>query len=237
MAMIEFSDISLTYPNGVEALKNINLTIEKGEFVFIMGSTGSGKSSLMKLIFREEMPTKGEVYINNHDITELPKSKIPYLRRKIGVVFQDFKLLDYKNAAENVAYALEVTGYPAKKIPDKVNMVLDVVGLLEKKDRVPEELSGGEKQLTSIARAIVHNPPILLADEPTGNLDPDSSWNIIKILDYINSKGTTVIVASHDTGIVKRMRKRIVVIDKGQIVSDKGVGPKIPDLLKMNDDD
>ena len=235
MSIIEFIDVSLKYNTGVEALKNINLTFEKGEFAFVMGGTGSGKSSLMKLIYRDEVPTKGEVYINNHDITELPAAKIPYLRRKIGVVFQDFKLLDYKSVEENVAYALEVTGYPAKKIKDKVEMVLGVVGMSEKKDMLPEQISGGEKQLTSIARAIVHNPPILLADEPTGNLDPDSKWNIINILDYINSKGTTVLIATHDTEIAKKMSRRVVYLKKGEIIADKGKQAKIPDLLNMVD--
>lgn len=229
--MIEFNEVNLKYPNGVEALKNINLLIDKGEFVFIIGATGSGKSSLLKLIYRDETPDSGEVYINNNDITELSRSKIPGLRRKIGVVFQDFKLLDYKTVGENISYALEVTGYEPKKIPEKVDMTLGVVGMAEKKNRYPEELSGGEKQLTSIARALVHNPPIFLADEPTGNLDPDSTENILKILEYINSKGTTVLMATHDTGIIKRMNKRIIAINKGEIVSDEGVKPVISEFL------
>lgn len=233
--MIEFFDVSLKYPNGVEALKNISLLIEKGEFVFLAGSTGSGKSSLLKLIYRDEMPTSGEVYINNHDITELPRFKIPKLRRKIGVVFQDFKLLDYKNVGENVSYALEVTGYDPKKINKKVDMVLNITGMLEKKARYPEELSGGERQLTSIARALAHNPPIFLADEPTGNLDWDSAQNIIKILDYINSKGTTVVMATHDMGIVKQMKKRVITIEKGAIISDVGIKPEILNFLNRID--
>lgn len=233
MSMIEFIDVSLKYPNGTEALKNISLLFEKGEFAFIMGGTGSGKSSLMKLIYREEVPSKGEVYINNHDITELPRTQIPYIRRKIGVIFQDFKLLDYKTVAENVAYALEVTGHPPDKIKDKVEMVLGVVGMAEKKDMIPEQISGGEKQLTSIARAIVHNPPILLADEPTGNLDPESKWNIINILDYISSRGTTVLVATHDTEVSTKMKRRVVYLKDGAVLSDQGKISPIPDLLNM----
>ncbi len=218
--MIEFSDVFLKYPNGVEALSGINLFIDRGEFVFVTGPTGSGKSSMLKLIYRDEVPTSGEVYINNHDITDLPKYKIPLLRRKIGVVFQDFKLLEYKTVGENVSYALEVTGYPPSKISDRVDTVLEVVGLLDKKDRYPDEISGGEKQMTSIARAIAHDPPILIADEPTGNLDEKSSWNIIKILDFISSRGTTVVVATHDMKIVKKLNKRIITIEKGKITYD-----------------
>lgn len=221
MSMIEFTDVSLRYKNGVEALSGINLFVDKGEFIFLIGSTGSGKSSLLKLIYREEVPTSGELYINNHDITDLPRPRIPLLRRKIGVVFQDFKLLDYKTVGENVAYALEVTGYDNDKISQKVDMVLDVVGMTDRTDFYPEQLSGGEKQLTSIARALVHNPPILLADEPTGNLDPDSAWNVLKILDYINSKGTTVLMASHDRGIINRMNRRVVEMKEGRIIKDQ----------------
>jgi len=230
MSMIEFSDVSFSYPNGTKALTDINLFIDKGEFVFIMGSTGSGKSTVLKLLYREELPTGGEVYINNHDITELPRYKVPYLRRKLGVIFQDFKLLDYKSVGENVSFALEVTGYPLDKIPERVDAVLEVVGMMDKKDRMPDEISGGEKQLTSIARAIIHNPSILIADEPTGNLDPTTAGNIIGVLDYINSRGTTVIVATHNETLVKKNKKRIIVLDEGKIVSDKGQAHKIPDL-------
>ncbi len=220
VSMIEFADVNLVYSNGVEALSDVNLFIDKGEFVFLIGSTGSGKSSLLKLIYRDEKPTGGEVYINNHDITELAREKIPMLRRKIGVVFQDFKLLDYKTVGENVAYALEVTGYESGKIEEKVGMVLDVVGMTDRAEFYPEQLSGGEKQLTSIARALVHNPPVLLADEPTGNLDPDATWNTLKILDYINSKGTTILMATHDRGIIKKMSKRVVELRGGKIIRD-----------------
>ncbi|MFP4498528.1 MAG: cell division ATP-binding protein FtsE [Vulcanimicrobiota bacterium] len=220
--MLEASEACLTYPNGVEALKDINIFMDQGEFVFLMGTTGSGKSSLLKLFYRDEVPTSGEVYVNNHDITELPRNRIYMLRRKVGVVFQDFKLLDYKTVRENVSYALEVTGYQPKKIAEKVDMVLDIVGLMDKKDRYPDELSGGEKQLTSIARALVYNPPVLLADEPTGNLDSVSADNVMKILEYINSKGTTVVVATHNQEIVKKMNKRVITLKKGKIISDEG---------------
>ncbi|MCE1247889.1 MAG: cell division ATP-binding protein FtsE [Firmicutes bacterium] len=230
MSVIEFTDVALSYAKGNQALAGVNVLIEKGEFVFLVGSTGSGKSSFLKLIYRDELPSSGEVYINNNDITTLSKSKVPYLRRNIGVIFQDFKLLDYKTVFENIAYALEVTGCPSPEIPQKVEDVLSIVGLSEKKDRLPEELSGGEKQLTSIARALVHNPSILLADEPTGNLDPDSTWNIMRILDFINSKGTTVIMATHDMNIVNKMKKRVIVIEGGKVASDEGPSMEIPEL-------
>lgn len=222
MSIVELSDVNLIYPNGVQALYNINLFVDSGEFVILMGPTGSGKSSLLKLLYRDAIPSSGEVYINNNDITDLSKAKIPLLRRRIGVVFQDFKLLDYKTVAENVAYALEVTGYKSKKIPERVKMVLDVVGLIDKKNCYPDELSGGEKQLTSIARALVHSPPVLLADEPTGNLDPESTSNIIKILDYINSRGTTILMATHDISIAEKLKKRILTLKEGKIISDQG---------------
>jgi cell division transport system ATP-binding protein len=230
MSVIEFAEVTLSYPKGVNALNNVSALIEKGEFLFLVGSTGSGKSSFLKLIYRDELPTSGEVYINNNDITTLSKSKVPYLRRKIGVIFQDFKLLDYKTVYENVAYALEVTGCPSGDIPQKVEDVLSIVGMTDKKDRLPEELSGGEKQLTSIARALVHNPSILLADEPTGNLDPESTWNVVRILDFINSKGTTVIMATHDENIVKKMKKRVIVLKDGAIIFDEGTSTEIPEL-------
>jgi len=231
--MIEFSDVSLTYSNGVEALKNVNLFIDKGEFVFLTGATGSGKSSLLKLIYREEVPTTGEVYVNNHDVTELPRKKISILRRKIGVIFQDFKLLDYKTVGENVAYALEVTGHSSGVIFERVNMTLEVVGMLDKKSQYPDQLSGGEKQLTSIARALVHNPPVLLADEPTGNLDAESAWRVIRILDYINSRGTTVLIATHDRSIVAKMKKRVVLIEDGRIVKDEALSD--PEMKTHNE--
>jgi cell division transport system ATP-binding protein len=231
--MIEFNDVSLSYPNGVQALKDVNLFIDKGEFVFLVGQTGSGKSSLLKLIYRDEFPTTGEVYVNNHEVTDIPRSKVPILRRKIGVVFQDFKLLDYKTVGENVAYALEVTGYPPSKIPRKVDMVLDVVQMSKKKDSHPDQLSGGEKQLTSIARALVHNPPVLLADEPTGNLDPDSTRNVLQILEYINSKGTTVIMATHEIGIVSRMKKRVIELKEGLVIRDEDPAPDLPPLQNL----
>jgi len=220
--MIEFDEVNLKYPNGVKALEDVNLFIDRGEFVFLTGPTGSGKSSLLKLIYRQEVPTSGEVYVNNHDITDLLPSRIPLLRRRIGVVFQDFKLLDYKNVFENTAYALEVTSYDPEKIPPRVETVLKVVGMLDKKDRYPDQLSGGEKQLTSIARALAHNPPVLLADEPTGNLDAESALNVIKILEYISTRGTTVVVATHDLSLVKYFKKRVVAIKNGKIVSDEG---------------
>ena len=219
--MIEMHNINLIYPNGVHALQDLNLYIEKGEFVFLVGATGSGKSSILKLIYREIMPTDGDIYVNDKDITDMKKRDIPYLRRLLGVVFQDFKLIPHKNVYENVAYALEVTGAPRRDIVPKVNNVLELANLQGKQKRFPGELSGGEQQKTSLARAIVNSPLILLADEPTGNLDPESSWEIIQLIHKINIRGTTVIIATHNKEIVDMMRKRVIVVSKGRIAVDQ----------------
>lgn len=213
--------IDLIYPNGVQALYNVNLYIEKGEFVFLVGATGSGKSSLLKLIYREIVPTSGDIYVNDRDITDMKKREVPYLRRLIGVVFQDFKLIPHKTVYENIAYALEVTGTSHKDISPKVHRVLELVNLEGKNNRFPGELSGGEQQRTSLARAIVNSPLILIADEPTGNLDPESSWEIIQLLHKINIRGTTVIVATHNKEIVDMMRKRVIVLSNGRISVDQ----------------
>ena len=222
--MIEFHNICFTYPNGIKALEDINLYVEKGEFVFLVGSTGSGKSSILKMIYRELVPTGGDIYVNDRDITDMKRSEVPALRRTLGVVFQDFKLIPYKTVFENVAYALEVTGAPAKMIKSRVNHVLELVGLEGKAARFPHELSGGEQQRVSIARAIVNNPIILIADEPTGNLDPESSWDIMERLDKINSKGTTILMATHNREIVDYMKKRVVLISNGKILIDREEG-------------
>lgn len=219
--MIEMHGINLAYPNGVHALHDVNLYIEKGEFVFLVGATGSGKSSLLKLIYREIVPTSGDIYVNDRDITDMKKREVPYLRRLIGVVFQDFKLIPHKTVYENVAYALEVTGTPHREIGSMVERVLELVNLKEKIRRFPGELSGGEQQRTSLARAIVNSPLILIADEPTGNLDPESSWEIIQLLNRINIRGTTVIVATHNKEIVDMMRKRVVVLSEGRVSVDQ----------------
>ena len=218
--MIEYIDTSVVYPNNIQALRNINLQIEKGEFVFVVGPTGSGKSTLLRLVNREERPSRGGVYIAGKDISKLRGGAVARLRRTIGVVFQDYRLLPQKTAAENIAFALFVTGAPRKEIRNRVNEALDLVGLADRANAYPHELSGGEQQRVSVARAIVNNPQILIADEPTGNLDPYTSWEITKILERINIRGTTVIVASHDQHIVDRMQTRVIAIEDGAISRD-----------------
>jgi len=219
--MISLVNVSLRYPNGVLALEGVSLTIEKSGFCFLVGPSGTGKSSLLKLIYREEMPTQGQVIVGGSDITRIARRQIPLLRRRIGVVFQDFRLLPRKTAAENVGYALDVIGVSKRDKHKRVPKALELVDLLDKADAYPDELSGGEQQRVSIARALVNNPPILLADEPTGNLDPDTSWNIVQLLSKINVKGTTVAVATHDRDIVDRMSKRVVTLADGRIVADR----------------
>ncbi len=230
--MIEFHSICFTYPNGVQALKDVDLYVEKGEFVFLVGSTGSGKSSILKMIYREIIPTSGDIYVNDRDITDMKRSQVPEFRRTLGVVFQDFKLIPYKTVYENIAYALEVTGVKSKDIKPKVEKALGLVNLADKAKRFPHEISGGEQQRTSIARAIVGDPIILVADEPTGNLDPESSWDIMELLDKINKNGTTIIMATHNRDIVDVMKKRVILVDNGQIVSDKEKGEYFPNLKK-----
>jgi cell division transport system ATP-binding protein len=207
--MIEFSRVSLRYPNGTLALEGVDLEVEKGEFCFLIGPSGTGKSSLLKLIYRELVPTTGQVTVSGSDITRISPRQVPILRRRIGVVFQDFRLLPKKTAGENVGYALDVIGVPGREKHKRVPKALELVDLIGKGDAYPDELSGGEQQRVSLARALVNNPPILLADEPTGNLDPEASWNIIQLLGRINLKGTTVLVATHDREIVDRMARRV----------------------------
>ncbi|MBT9584004.1 cell division ATP-binding protein FtsE [bacterium] len=218
--MVEFLSVNLTYPNGVQALKDVNLMVRKGEFVFLVGSTGSGKSSLLKMLHRELEPTTGAVYVDRQDVGELKKRQIPYLRRKLGVVFQDFRILPQKTAYENVAFALEVTGTPPSAIRPRVRRALEMVGLSEKSHRLPGEMSGGEQQRVAIARALVNNPILLIGDEPTGNLDPDTSWDIMQTLSQINASGTTVLVATHNQQIVDVMRKRVLVMQRGELLRD-----------------
>jgi len=222
--MIEFNDISVAYPGGIQALHDLDLRIDDGEFVFIVGPSGTGKSTILKLIYREESPTTGKVLVNGMDVSKLRGGAVPRLRRNIGVVFQDFRLLPQKTAAENVAFALYVTGTPRKIIRNRVAEVLDLVGMLDRANAYPDQLSGGEQQRVSIARALADNPPIFLADEPTGNLDPDTSWDIIQLLNRINAAGTTVVVASHDQNIVDRSEKRVVALDKGTVARDEEQG-------------
>jgi cell division transport system ATP-binding protein len=222
--MIQFCDVSLVYPNGVQALSEINLRIAPSDFVFIVGPTGSGKSTLLGLIYRELVPTQGKVFVAGQDVTQIPRSAVPYLRRRIGVVFQDFKLLPQKTVWENLAFVLRVTSVPRREIRKRISEALDLVGIMHRCDAFPAELSGGEQQRASIARALVNNPPILIADEPTGNLDPDTSWGIVQILSRINARGTTVLVATHDNQVVDRLIRRVVALDGGRIIRDQDRG-------------
>jgi cell division transport system ATP-binding protein len=222
--MIKFVDVTKRYSNGTLALDNVNISISKGEFVFIVGQSGSGKTTLIKLIFKEEDPTEGEILVNGYEVSSLMQKDIPYLRRSLGIVFQDFRLLTNKTVYENVAFAMQITGALPKEIRRQVPMALALVGLSRKANVYPAQLSGGEQQRIALARALVNNPAILIADEPTGNLDPDTAWEIMKILTEINHRGTTVLVATHEKGIVDALKKRVIAIDKGIIVRDQQKG-------------
>lgn len=233
--MIKLINVSKEYKNGVKALSNIDLNIKKGEFVYLVGSSGAGKSTLVKLLLKEEEPTEGQIYLNQMDITKVRNRKVPYIRRNIGVVFQDFRLLPNKTVYENIAFAMEIVGVPSKEIRRKVPSILSLVDLSRKSSSFPDQLSGGEQQRVAIARAIANNPPILLADEPTGNLDPDTAWEIMKLLSDINGGGTTILMATHASEIVNTMRKRVIAIQEGVIVRDEekgGYGDEIPDVQK-----
>ena len=222
--MIRLRNVSKTYKGNVVALKDVSLDIAKQEFVFMVGPTGSGKSTLIRLLIKEEKPDAGRIWVAGKDIGQLSSWKVPLLRRNIGCVFQDFKLLANKTAYENVAFALEVIGRPAHVIRQQVPQVLDLVGLAKKRDHFPNEMSGGEQQRVSIARAFVNRPLILLADEPTGNLDPSTSVGIMRLLDRINRTGTTVVMATHDSSIVDTMRRRVIEMDRGVLVRDQARG-------------
>ena len=218
--MIFFDDVCKTYNTGIEAVRHTTLEIEKGEFAFVVGPSGCGKSTLMKMLLKEVEPTSGHIFVNGKDITQIPKNKVPMLRRKMGIVFQDFRLLPDRTVYENVAYAMRVIGAKNSNIKKQVPNVLSLVGLLDKAKLYPDELSGGEQQRVAIARAIVNNPMMLIADEPTGNLDPDMAWEIMSLLNDINVRGTTVIVATHAKDIVNRMQKRVIAIENGVVQSD-----------------
>lgn len=221
MKFIEIKNCSKVYKNGVTALANVNLSIKKGEFVFIIGPTASGKSTLIKMLYREERPTEGEVYVGGINVGKLRNGKVYKLRRKLGVVFQDFKLLPKLTVYENIAFPLETQGFKASEIKPKVMTALELVGLKEKVRSMPKELSGGEMQRVCIARAIVNEPKVLICDEPTGNLDPETSKDIMKTINRINKElGTTVVMATHDKDIVNQMKKRVVTIEDGVKVSD-----------------
>lgn len=218
--MIRLDNVTKIYPNGVKALDDVSFHITKGEFVFIVGNSGSGKTSLFKLLMKEIDATEGKIYIDGMDITTLRHSKVPKLRRHMGVVFQDFRLLTDMTVYDNVAFALKVMEEPIRKIRKNVPMVLAMVGLSKKSRMKPTELSGGEQQRAALARAIINNPPILLADEPTGNLDPKTSWDIMKLLVDINLRGTTVVVITHDREIVNSLKKRVISLKNGCVTRD-----------------
>lgn len=225
--MIRLKNVSKIYPPDTYALKNVNLHIKPGEFVSVVGQSGTGKTTLVKMIIAEERPSKGRVIIGDWDITDISSREIPTLRRQIGVIFQDFKLLQRKTVFENVAFGLEVAGTKTKRIEEIVPQVLKIVGLDTKRDRFPQQLSGGEQQRTAIARALVHRPKILVADEPTGNLDSINSQEIINLLKKINEFGTTVVLVTHNREIVNALRKRVITVDQGSIISDQQSGKYI----------
>jgi cell division transport system ATP-binding protein len=222
--MIKTEHVSKVYRGDIKALVDINIEISKGEFVFLVGASGSGKSTLTKILTKDEEVTEGDVFVAGRPLNKLPRWRVPYLRRALGVVFQDFKLLENKNVYENVSFALEVIGYSEPRIRPLVLQTLELVGLSDKVDRRPNELSGGEQQRVSIARAFVNRPQILIADEPTGNLDPGTSLDIIRLLDRINRTGTTVLMATHDHAIVDAMRRRVIELEGGHVVRDQDRG-------------
>ena len=222
--MIRLESVSKVYKGEVTALRDASLNIDKGEFVFLVGASGSGKSTFIRLLNREETPTTGKIWVAGKDVGGLSSSKVPFLRRNIGCVFQDFKLLPSKTVAENVAFSLEVIGRPRNVIRSQVPAILELVGLGDKADRFPNELSGGEQQRVSVARAFVNRPLILLADEPTGNLDPATSVGIMRLLERINKTGTTVVMATHDRSIVYTMRRRVIELEHGDIIRDQSRG-------------
>jgi cell division transport system ATP-binding protein len=223
-AMIVFQNVTKIYEPNVAALQDVSFVIEKGEFVFVVGASGSGKSTLIRLLLKELEPTNGRIMVGGRDLTRLRRSKVPLLRRNIGCVFQDFKLLPSRTAAENVAYALKVQGEGRNSIRRKVPEVLNLVGLSHKMNSLPDELSGGEQQRVSIARAFVNHPPLLVCDEPTGNLDPDTSVGIMQLLYRINRAGTTILMVTHDREMVDKMRKRVIALEGGRLARDERRG-------------
>ena len=222
--MIKLTNVSKIYQNGARALVDVNLKIGKGDFVFLVGPSGAGKSTLIKLFFRDETPTRGQVNINGKNLVRMKEKEVPYLRRNIGVIFQDFKLMTNKTVYENVAFALEVIGVSRKEILIRTRTALELVGLASKENAYPHELSGGEQQRVCVARAIINNPALLVADEPTGNLDPETAWGIMDLLYNINKRGTTIVMATHAKAIVDKMQKRVIAIENGRIVRDEEKG-------------
>ena len=222
--VISFHGVGKTYPNGTTALRDVDLAIYQGDFVFLVGASGAGKSTLVRLLIREEAASTGRIFIEGQEVTRMPHRKLPKLRRKFGIVFQDFKLLPRLTVAQNVAFALNVTKPGQRHLREKVEETLWIVGLEDKLDKFPDELSGGEQQRVAIARALVHKPHIFLADEPTGNLDPDTSWGIVQLLLQINHRGTTVVMATHNREIVDLVRRRVVAVEGGRVVRDEVEG-------------
>lgn len=220
MEFIRFKNVDKTYKNGVNAVYNLNLEIKKGEFVFVIGASGSGKSTLIKMLYREEKPTNGEIYVGGVNVAKVKNNKVYKLRRKIGIVFQDYKLLPKLTVYENVAFALEIYGLPTDEVRRKVLKALDLVGLKSRTKSYPDQLSGGEQQRVAIARAIVNSPKLLICDEPTGNLDPDTSLEVMKVIEKINDLGTTIVMATHDREMVDKMKKRVVMLDNGKLAKD-----------------
>ena len=218
------NDVSKVYPSGASALRDVNIHIEPGEFVFVVGPSGAGKSTFIKMLLREEVPTTGSIFVNGIDILNLQDKEIPYLRRQLGIIFQDYRLLPDRTVYENVAFAMQVIEAPYRKIKRRVMNVLDLVGLRSRANAYPNELSGGEQQRIAIARAIVNDPLMVIADEPTGNLDPETSWDIMELFKEINETGTTIVMATHDKEIVDGMGKRVIAIEKGLIVRDDKIG-------------
>lgn len=220
MEFIKFRNVEKTYKNGVNAVYDMNLDIKKGEFVFVIGASGSGKSTLIKMLYREERPSHGEIYVGGVNVAKVKNNKVYKLRRKIGIVFQDYKLLPKLTVYENVAFALEIYGLPTNEVKRKVLKALDLVGLKSRTKSYPDQLSGGEQQRVAIARAIVNSPKLLICDEPTGNLDPDTSLEVMKVIEKINDLGTTVVMATHDREMVNKMKKRVILLDNGKLVKD-----------------
>ena len=222
--MLKMTDVSKVYPGGSTALQDVNVHITPGEFVFVVGPSGAGKSTFIKMLFREVLPTTGSIFVNGVDILSLTPKEIPYLRRQLGIIFQDYRLLPDRTVYENVAFAMQVIETPHRKIKRRVLNVLDLVGLRHRANAYPNELSGGEQQRIAIARAIVNDPILVIADEPTGNLDPETSWDIMDIFKEINATGTTIVMATHDKEIVDAMGKRVIAIEDGRIVRDEASG-------------
>lgn len=224
MALIEMKGVNKKYHRSTTALRNMNISINQGEFVYLVGPSGAGKSTFIKLLYREEKATKGSIKVGKFNLTKLKKREVPLLRRSIGVVFQDYKLLPNKTVYENIAFAMEVIGEKPRHIKKRVTEVLELVGLKHKMRAFPNQLSGGEQQRIAIARAIVNNPKVLIADEPTGNLDPEISWDIMQLLERINLQGTTVLMATHNSNIVNKLRHRVIAIEDGRLVRDEEEG-------------